>query len=350
MSTNTEYRLYLGTYTHAESAAEGIGLAWADPSGRIRCTDHVASASDPSFLARAPDRSVIYAVSERPHGRVIAFAVRADGTLREINSQPSHGDAPCHLSVHPGGRFVLTANYVSGNLVVHPVGEGGVLREACHVIQHSGSGPNTDRQRGPHAHQIVPDPRGEHVLAVDLGTDTVYVYDFDADSGHMAIRFEAALPAGSGPRHLAFHPSGTRVYLINELASTMTEFGYDPATGTLEHGSTLSTLPNEYEGANLGSEVVVSPDGRFVYGSNRGQDTVAVFGTDNGLALLGIHSARVAGPRHIALSPDGSVLFVAGQDSGTVQTFTTSGTGELIPAGDPVATPTPVCVLPDVPR
>jgi 6-phosphogluconolactonase (cycloisomerase 2 family) len=346
MPTNAEYRLYVGTYTDDESAAQGISLVRVDSSGGFRPTGHVAEAIDPSFLAWGPHGSVLYSVNERSHGRVTAFAVLPDGTLNEINSQPSQGEAPCHLSVHPSGRYLLTANYLSGNLAVHPVAEGGVLRQACHVTQHSGSGPNAERQRGPHAHQVLPDRSGKHVLAVDLGTDTVYVYDFDAETGHLALRYEEMLPAGSGPRHLAFHPAGRHAYLISELASTMTELTYDEDKGVLGTVRTLPTLPESFGGTNLASEVVVSPDGRFVYGSNRGHDSIAVYGAEGGLELLEIRAALVSEPRHIALSPDGSVLFVAGQHSDDVQAFSTGGGSDLTPIGDPVPTPKPVCLLP----
>ncbi|MGW5641809.1 lactonase family protein [Saccharopolyspora sp. NPDC003752] len=349
MPDNGEYRIYLGAYTGAESAADGIRLAIADPGGVLRCTESVAEAFDPSFLAMAPDGATLFAVSELREGRVIAFEVRADGTLGEINSQPTLGAAPCHLSVHPSGKYLLTANYESGNLVVHPIAEGGVLREPCHVVQHSGSGPNPQRQEGPHAHQVLSDPAGRHVLAVDLGTDSVYVYDFDVESGHLALKHEVPVRAGAGPRHLAFHPDGERAYVLNELASSITEFGYDPATGALEPGRTLSMLPPGYGQPNLAAEVVVTPDGRFVLGSNRGHDSIAVFRADSSdgeFRLVDIRPAGVAEPRHMALSPDGRVLFVAGQRSNDVQAFGIAENGDLTPLSEPVPTPTPVCVLP----
>ncbi|MGW3467786.1 lactonase family protein [Saccharopolyspora sp. NPDC000995] len=351
MPDNGEYRIYLGAYTSAGSAADGIRLAIADADGALLCTESVAEAADPSFLAMAPDGATLFAVSELRQGRVIAFKVHEDGTLTEINSQPSLGAAPCHLSVHPSGKYLLTANYQSGNLVVHPIADGGVLREPCHVVQHSGSGPNPQRQEGPHTHQALPDPSGRHVLAVDLGTDSVYVYDFDADSGHLALRHEIPLRAGAGPRHLAFHPDGERAYVINELASSITEFGYDADTGVLEPGRTLSTLPPDYGRPNLAAEIVVTPDGRFVFGSNRGYDSIAVFRADSSdgeFRLVDIRPAVVAEPRHIALSPDGRVLFAAGQRSNDVQAFDIADNGDLTSLREPVPTPTPVCILPVV--
>ncbi|MFR9729314.1 lactonase family protein [Saccharopolyspora sp. MS10] len=339
-----QYRVYVGAYTGPDSAADGIRLAFADATGRLRCADTVAHTYDPSFLALSPDGGTLFAVNEIARGRVVAYAVNPDGTLAEINSQPTHGSGPCHLSVHPSGRFLLTANYLSGNVVVHPIGEGGVLREACHAVEHSGQGPDKDRQEGPHAHQIVPSPDGRFALATDLGTDTVYSYAFDADSGHMALKHEISWEPGTGPRHLAFHPDGDRGYLVGELTSTITEFAFDPEGGEPRPGRTRSLLPAGFEGRSLAAEVVVTPDGRLVLASNRGHDSIAVF-SGRDFEPLGVVPAGVRGPRHIALSPSGDVLHVAGELSGEIQAFAVAGDGSLTPSGDPVRTPAPACVL-----
>lgn len=348
MLDNAEDRVYVGSYTGEHFSGRGIALATLDATGRpIVSEEVVAETPDPSFLAMAPHAPLLYAVNEVTDGRVTAFAVESDGSLSELNSQPTLGSAPCHLSVHPSGKYLLTANYVSGNLAVHPIDKGGVLREPCHAVQHSGGGPNRQRQLGPHAHQVLPDPSGSHVLAVDLGTDSIYVYDFDERSGHMVIREQAVLPPGSGPRHLVFHPSGGRGYVINELASTVTEFGYDDRSGAIELGETLSTIPGDFEGENLASEVVVTPDGRFVLGSNRGHDSIAVFSAESGdFRRLGVHPAGVGEPRHISMVHDGKVLLVGGQNSSTVQAFSISDTGELASAGEPTTVPCPACLLP----
>ncbi|MEU6127982.1 lactonase family protein [Saccharopolyspora sp. NPDC047091] len=345
MSVDAQYRVYLGAYTGSDSGANGIRLAFADEAGRLRCTDTVADAYDPSFLALSPDGGTLFAVNEVARGRVVAFQVGADGGLTEINSQPTHGSAPCHLSVHPGGRFLLTANYLSGNVVVHPIGEGGVLREACHAVDHSGQGPDKDRQEGPHAHQIVPSPDGRFALAADLGTDSVYVYAFDGDTGHLALKHEVGWAPGTGPRHLAFHPDGDRGYLVGELTSTITEFAFDAGSGEVRPGRVLPLLPADFTGRSLAAEVVVSPDGRFVFASNRGHDSIAVFAAE-GFAQLGVVPAGVRGPRHIALSPRGDVLYAAGELSDTVQAFAVAADGGLTPVGDPVPSPSPVCLLP----
>ncbi|MFC7344308.1 lactonase family protein [Saccharopolyspora griseoalba] len=344
MPDSGAYRVYLGAYTTGDDVA-GIGMAEADGGGALRATGRVAAVADPSFLVLAPDGGTVYAVSERQEGRVVALSVRPDGTLRELNSQPTGGSEPCHLSVHPCGRYLLAANYRSGSIAVHPIGEGGALRAATHVVQHSGSGPNPHRQEGPHVHQVLADPAGR-VLAVDLGSDSVHVYDFDTDTGHLSDDRAIALRPGSGPRHLAFHPDGERGYLLNELASSITEFDYDARTGELTPLRTLSTLPPDYARANLAAEVVVDPRGRYVFASNRGHDSIAVFdaeAADGELRLVDIRPAGVSGPRHIALSPDGSTLLVAGQRSNDVLALTAD---DLAPLGDPVPAPSPTCVLP----
>lgn len=182
------------------------------------------------------------------------------------------------------------------------------------------------------------------MLAADLGTDAVYVYAFDADTGHMALKHEVSPQAGAGPRHLAFHPDGERAFLVNELDSTIVPLAYDPETGELQPGRPRPLVPAGHTGENLAAEVVVSPDGRFVFASNRGHDSIAVFTGE--LEPLGFVPAGVRGPRHIALSPEGGVLYAAGQLSETVQAFEVSDSGELTTLGDPVSTPAPACVLP----
>ncbi len=336
---------YLGTYTSTESPATGIVSAELDSSGLLRSNGRVVPAKDASFLALAPDRTTLYAVREQRQGRVVAFRVCPDGALTELNSQPTQGSDPCHLTVHPNGRYLFTANYGSGDVVVHPLGDGDAIREPCHQAHHSGGGPDRRRQEGPHVHQVVVDPSGAQLLAVDLGTDTVSVYDIDRDGGHLALRSELATHAGSGPRHLAFLPSGTGFLLINELESTVTECGWDPGTATATVYRTVSIVPESFTGMTLAAELVVSPDGRYAFASNRGHDSVAVLDLDEGLAVREIVPAGVRGPRHISLARGGSVLLVAGETSHTVQSFAVEA-GSLRAIGEPVSTPSPVCVLP----
>ncbi|GAA4887507.1 lactonase family protein [Saccharopolyspora cebuensis] len=351
MAHDGAYRIYLGTYTGTEAAAGGIRALRADRRGAVRDDGLLAELADPSFLAASPDGGALYAVSEQDDGEVAAFAVRPDGSLAELGRRSSGGAAPCHLSVHPSGEYLFTANYGSGTVAVHPVELGGALGEPCDVVRHRGRGPNPQRQESPHAHQVLPDPSGRFVFAVDLGTDSVHGYGFDPLTGRLTPREQVRTRPGAGPRHLAFHPDGERAYLISELESSVTEFGYDGSTGALRTEQSLSTLPPGYGKPNLAAELVITPDGRFAIASNRGHDSLAVFSLDSAdgeFRLVEIVSAGVAAPRHIALSPAGDVLFAGGQDSDAVQPFALAEDGRLTPLGRPEPVPSPVCLLPAV--
>ncbi|MET9519305.1 lactonase family protein [Streptomyces sp. NPDC002994] len=346
-------RAYLGTYTTQPGGGTGIGLASYRPrSGQLASTGVLTGVQNPSFLALSPDRRTLYAVDERAKGAVAA--VRVGGGAPEVlgRARGTGGADPCHLSVHPDGRFLLTANYTGGSLSVHPIGRGGVLGEVADVVRHTGSGPDPGRQEGPHAHMVVTDPGGRYVVAVDLGTDTVHTYWLDPRSGKLRERQRAAMKPGAGPRHLAFHPSGRHAYVVNELDSSVVVCGYERRSGVLTPGAPQSTLGpgTELDERNYPAGVLVSPDGRFVYVSNRGHDSIAVFGVERGGAALRLVSVVPSGgsyPRHIALDPSGVLLFAANQKSGTVAVFRVDrGTGRLSPAGAVLAAPVPVCVLP----
>ncbi|MGW7197191.1 lactonase family protein [Streptomyces chryseus] len=349
-------RAYVGTYTTQPGGGTGIGLASYRPrTGDLASTGVLAGVRNPSYLALAPDRRTLYAVDERPEGAVTAVRVAA-GAPPEVLGRPraTGGADPCHLSVHPGGRFLLTANYTGGSVSVHPVGRGGELGEATDVVRHTGSGPDPERQEGPHAHMVVTDPGGRYVVAVDLGTDTLHTYRLDPRTGTLREHARAATRPGAGPRHLAFHPSGRHAYVVNELDSTLVACGYDVREGILTPGTPHPTVPRTGRAApaerNYPAGVVVSPDGRFVYVSNRGHDSIAVFAAECGGAALRPVSVTPSGgsyPRHIALDPSGGLLFAANQKSGTVTAFRVNRrTGRLTPAGAALAAPVPVCVLP----
>ena len=334
------HRLYLGTYTSDIGAAE-----YQPGTGQLRATEGVGGVANPSFLALGPGGRTLYAVDEQTDGAVTALAVAADGALRVLGSQPTGGADPCHLAVIDG--HVLSANYGSGSVAVHPVLADGGLGARTDLVQHTGHGPDPDRQDGPHAHQVLADPTGRHVLAVDLGTDSVYSYQLDG--GRLRLRSQASTAPGAGPRHLAFHPTGRFAYLACELDSTVVVCGFDPASGRLTPGAAQPTAPTGPV-RNYPAEVVVSADGRFVYLSNRGHNSVAVFATDRGgAALRPLGTVPCGGdwPRHLSLDPTGTLLFVANQRSGNVVSVRVNrGTGALTPSGSELATPTPVCVLP----
>jgi len=322
--------LYLGTYTSPAGGGSGIGIASYDVTGKITATGVLTGVEDPSFLVTRG--RFMYAVNEQETGGVTAVAIDAPGKLRILNRQPNKGSAPCHLTV--AGNYLLNANYGSGDLAVHPIRPDGSLGQQTDLVEHEGA--------TPHAHQVV--QVGEYVLAVDLCTDSIYTYTLP--DGKLTRRYQTTLKAGAGPRHLAFHPSGRYAYVANELDSTITVCRYD--SGRLTPISTLSTIPSSAP-QNYPGEVITSPDGRFVYLTNRGHNTIAVFATDaqgSALRLIATPSCGGDWPRHCTLDPTGSLMFVANQRSNNVTTFAVDRrTGGLAETSS-FSIPIPVCVLP----
>jgi len=348
---------YVGTYTMRGSLGIYV-YHWDAATGRLSQVGMAAAISNPSFLAIHPQQPYLYAVNEvaefggQATGAVSAFALDfGSGNLRSLNQQPSHGTSPCHLAVEPGGRFLLVANYSSGSVCVLPIGDDGQLGEATDVVQHHGAGVNADRQEGPHAHSANFDPSGRHVLVADLGLDRIMVYRLDRTSGKLVPHTQpwASLKPGAGPRHLAFHPSGRYAYVIDELDSSMTAFAYDAERGRLNELQRISTLPAGFEGTSYCADVHVSPSGRFVYGSNRGHDSIAAFAVDDAtgrLSCIGYEPTLGRTPRNFAIDPSGTFLLAANQDSDSIVTFRVDRqTGKLTPTGDVVSVSMPVCVL-----
>lgn len=337
--------LYLGTYTSVEGGGTGIGRATYDPvTGRITGTGTITGVGDPSYLALHPDGRTLYAVNEREDGAVTAVRL-ADGKVLE--SRSTGGAAPCHLSVHPSGRWLLSANYGTGSVAVHPIDASGALGERTDLVTHSSPAPGPG-QEGPHAHQFVTSPDGGHVLAVDLGTDTVYTYRLDLKAGTLTEVARAQTKPGAGPRHLTFHPGGRYAYLANEVDNTVAVCAYDPGTGRLTIGEEQSTGTGS--GTSYPAQLVVTPNGRYAYLANRGHNSLARYAVEaEGARLRLLDTVPVSGdfPRQIALSPDGTVLFAANQRSSTVSVFLVDeDSGELPLAGEPFASPVAVCALP----
>ena len=341
--------LFIGTYTDGSGAGKGIGIGAWDPAAGTVTANSVVTVSNPSFLALAPSQRFLYSVDEQAGGRVTALSVSSGG-LKVLNSQSAKGDGPTHLCVTPDGKHVLAANYDSGSVVVLPVKADGSLGAATDLAQHTGSGPDPDRQAGPHAHQVLPDNHGAYVHSVDLGTDSVYAYTVSA-AGKLKLAHQVKLTPGTGPRHLAFHPSGKFAYIANELGNSVIVASYDVASGLLTPGQPQTTLTAAPPAGvrNYPGEILVSADGRFVYVSNRGSDNAAVFAVADGGATLKLLANTPVGknPRHIGLDPTGSFLFSSNQDSGTVTSYRVDkATGLLTAAGTPLATPKPVMTLP----
>lgn len=343
--------LYVGGYTKQQG--EGIGVHRFDPeSGAIAHVETVDGIVNPSFLAVSADGKTVYSVAESPAaGSVVAYARDAEsGTLRELNRQSSHGNGPCYVSIDHSGRFVLAANYGSGSIAAYPIGSDGSLEPASSAIQHEGSSVNPDRQAGPHAHMIASTPDGRQVYAIDLGADRVFGYTLDATTGELTAVPGAGSAAepGAGPRHFAFSPDGGTVYVINELNSTLTRYARDAESGRLDARETVSTLPEGFDGENSCAQVVASPDGRFVYGSNRGHHSIAVWsvGEDGALTPIGHVSSGGKTPRNFNLDPSGQWLLAANQDSDTVVVMRRDAeTGLAEEPGTAYTMPSPCCLV-----
>ncbi|HME00351.1 MAG TPA: lactonase family protein [Terriglobia bacterium] len=351
-----QYWVYVGTYTGPKS--KGVYAYRFDAStGQLVSRGLVAESVNPSFLAVDPSRRFLYAVNEvadyqgRKSGGVSAFAINPHtGALTFLNEVASGGPGPCHVSLDKTGKYVLVANYDGGSVAAFPRLAHGRLGEASAFIQHTGHSVNPQRQQGPHAHCILTSPDNRFALAADLGLDQLLVYRFDPAHGTLAPHdppFAKADP-GAGPRHFAFHPSGRFAYLINEIGSSVTAFSYDEGKGALHKLQTISTLPKDFKGANDCAEIAVSGDGRFLYGSNRGHNSIAVFAIEtlNGtLTPVEFVSTQGKTPRNFAIDPTGAYLFAANQDSDTIVVFHIDpNTGRLTPTGPVLDAPSPVCV------
>ncbi|KAB8161197.1 beta-propeller fold lactonase family protein [Streptomyces sp. 3MP-14] len=340
-------RFYLGSVQHE------IGVATADAASGALSLDALVADSRSSFLALSPTAERLYSVIGDDGGRLDAFTLDEDGAVTgPLGSVGGLGDGPCHVAVHPAGGHVFSANYNDGTVAVVALLDDGAPGEVTQVVQHTGSGPNPGRQEGPHAHQVLPDPGGARLFAVDLGNDSVYAYAFDAEAGQLTEEHQSAMPPGSGPRHMVFHPGGETAYVLGELDSTLTTCGYDAATGALTPGAVASLLPDGADpGGNTAAEIVVSADGRFVYASNRGDDSIAIFSVDGAdetePRLVGHVDSGGATPRHISLGADDAHLYVANQSTGVVVVFARDAeTGGLTPTGEPLPLPGVECVLP----
>ncbi|MGP4000088.1 lactonase family protein [Streptomyces sp. 8N706] len=339
--------LYLGAYTSG-SGGGGLGLATYDPeTGRIASSGELTGLANPSFLALSPSGKALYAVNEQERGGVTAMAIDDNGRPRVLGTRDTGGSGPCHLSVHPSGRYVLSAHYGSGSVAVHPIEKNGALGERTDLVRHSRPGPGPG-QDGPHAHQVLTSPDGGHVLAVDLGNDTIYTYRLDPAAGTLEQTAYATLPPGTGPRHLTFHPSGGFAYLANELDNTVVVCRYDRRTGRLSPGTPQPTGTGEVR--NYPAQLLVTPDGAHAYLANRGHDSITRYAVEDAgarLRLLDTVPVRGESPRHIAFSPSGRRLFAANQTSGSVTVFSVNGgSGRLKPLGRPFAAPAAACVLP----
>ena len=339
-----DWTAYVGTYTR-ESSKGIYAVRLDDKTGKLTPLGLAVETSNPSFLAVHPNQRFVYAANENPQGTVSAFAVDAStGHLKLLNSVSTRGAGPCHVALDQTGKFLFAANYNSGSVAVFPVREDGSLGEASKSVQHSGAGANPQRQEGPHAHSVNMAPDNRFVLVADLGLDQVLAYSRQLNVGAVT-----KMAPGSGPRHLVFRADGKFVYVLSELTATVTAFRYDGKTGTLDELQSISTLPAGFTGAKSGAEIAMHPSGKFLYASNRGHDSIAVFRVDAAkgtLTAAGQVSTQGKTPRNFAIDPTGKFLLAANQDSGSIVEFRIDQkTGALTGTGAVVQAPFPVSIV-----
>ena len=341
--------VYVGTYTD-EGKSKGIYLVRMDQrSGQLRLVGSVNAGPNPSFLAIHPNGRALYAVNEGEKGAVTAFSIAGDGAITRLGAQASQGAGPCYVSVDRSGRVALVANYDGGGVALLPIKSDGALAAATSIIKHSGSGPNAERQKEPHAHCIIADPSNQFALAADLGADRVFVYrlDFAGSSLQHVEGGDAVMRPGAGPRHIAFHPALPLVYVANELDSTVATLRFDNTRGTLSLIDARSTLPSGWKRENFPADIHVSPSGGALYVSNRGHNSIAVFGvaSSGALALNQQISTEGDWPRNFSLDPTGQWLLVANQRSNSIIVFARdSQSGRLTTTGQRLDLPSPVCL------
>ena len=345
--------VYFGTYTRGENSSKGIYRSVLNlETGKLSDPVLAAEAGNPSFIEIHPDGKFLYAVSEASGaGSVSAYAIEADsGNLKLLNKQPSGGAGPCHVSIDLMGKNLLVANYGSGSASVIPIKSDGILGKPTGFVQHTGSSVNTRRQKGPHAHSINVSPDNRFAFVADLGIDKIMIYKLDIEKGTIVANsppFVKVKP-GAGPRHFAFHPNGKYAYVINELDCTVTAFAYVSVSGALKEIQTITTLPNGFNGSNSCAEVRVHPNGKFLYGSNRGHDSIVVYRVDladGKLTYVEHETAEIKTPRNFNIDPTGKFCLVANQGKDSVVVFRINKeTGALEPIGNKVSVAKPVCV------
>lgn len=349
--------LFVGTYTD-DGKSEGIYVYRMDKNtGALSYVSVLPKTANPSFVAIHPNHKWIYAVNElsgnkdQYTGTVSAFRMNLETMQFELmNTVPSHGNNPCHISVDKTGRYVMVANYGNGSVAIYPLKDDGSLAEASFIDQHRGTGPNTKRQEGPHAHMITQSSDPRFVYNTDLGNDNIYVYKLDTVNGKLLptdVNYSAQ--RGAGPRHLAFHPNQKWAYCVNELNGTIEASLIDKTTGALVHQQTISTLSKDEKREPGSADIHITPNGKFLYATNRGEiNNIAMFTINqkNGrLQLLGHQSTKGKTPRNFAIDPSGTFLLIAHQNTSNVVTFRIDPqTGILKETGIETTIPNPVCL------
>ena len=344
------YLVYVGTYTGPQS--KGIYAYRFDAgTGKLDPVGLVGELTRPSFLTIHPNQRYLYAVSELGNSTVTAFEINAKtGILTLLNTVPAKGSSACHLIVDQTGKSLVVANYGNGGVAAFRVAPDGRLSESTVQVQHSGSGPDASRQRGPHAHAVVLSQDNRFVFVPDLGLDKIFAYRLDPAQATLTANdppFVTVAP-GSGPRHFAFHPNGKFAYSVNEMKSSVTAFSYDRKNGALTNLQTVSNLPQDFSGTDNSAEIDVDSAGKFLYASNRGHDSITIYKIDlhkGTLATVDRVPTQGKTPRGFKIDPTGGYLLAANQDSGSIVVFKRNpATGRLTPTGQTVNVGSPVCI------
>jgi 6-phosphogluconolactonase len=349
--------VYVGTYT--DKGSKGIYAYRFDPvSGELSDIGLAATTDNPSFLAVASDNRFLYALNEinnfkgGPAGAVSTFSIdRNSGKLTQLQQVSSQGPGPAHLSLDRAGKYVLVANYDGGSIAVFPIEKDGTLGTRTAFVQHAGSSVDKDRQAGPHAHEIQATADNKFVLVADLGLDELLVYRFDAKTGALSPANPpyVKVAPGSGPRHFAIAPNGKFVYLVNELSSTVTVYSFDPSSGRMGELQSISTLPQDFKGENTTAEVTTDASGHFLYASNRGDDSIAIFAIDQKTGKLSfVDRVKTGGkePRHFTFDPTGNWLFAENQNSNDIRVFRVDRkSGRLTSTSHTMQVNSPVCLV-----
>jgi 6-phosphogluconolactonase len=344
-----DYFTYFGTQRSGTNI--GLSIAHFDTdSGVLTKPELAIQAAAPAFFTIAPDGRHLYTCNAANPGGVSAYEIEPHtGALKFLNRVSSGGSGPCYVSLDQTARFAFVANYSSGNIAVFAIKPDGSLGERTAFVQHAGSSINPQRQTHPYAHSIIVDPSNRFALVADLGVDKIFIYRFNEKDGSLKTNNPpfATIAPGSGPRHVKFHPNGRWFYLINEIASTIVGFKWDSATGSLAEFQTISALPDDFKGTNTSAEIEVHPDGKFLYASNRGDDSITVFGIDQNTGKLNLVQRASCGgrtPRFFTFDPTGKWLLCSNHGSDNTVIFRVDEhTGKLTNAGDPVSVPYPFC-------
>ncbi len=349
--------LFVGSYTYTTPnnahREEGISIFEFEPeSGELKLISKQPAGKNPSFLSIHPNGQYLYAVNELGEGTVSAFQIdHVSKTLTFLNRQVTSGSAPCYVSCDRDGKWLMVSNYGNGSLAIYPINKDGTLEPHSDSVQHQGSGPDAVRQEGAHAHSIISDLQGEYILAADLGLDKVLLYTIDENSGKLRPHSFPSLsvPPGSGPRHMVFHPNNKYFYVANEMGNTVTACTWSQENGVLDAFQTLPTLPSDFSDNSSVADIHISPGGKFLYVSNRGHNSLAVFMVqeDGSLVPSGHVSSAGRWPRNFALTPSGSHLIAANEHTDNLVVFSLDDrTGIPEPTGINFEVPKPVCILP----